>query len=319
VRRVACSEMYSRRPQQPRLAEQIAKLEDMIAMAQNQGYTPFIIADESLQGCALKCLTAANLTNHSTQSVSIRMAAIAKRRKRDFNGMFYGAIASSLQTGTLFTLVFEDDDEGCGLLAKEDDRWFDRQPSTTPPTNPLPEQWKLSHFYRQGTFPLEVLQPMVFNGRLMSKLFLPEQLREDAMGTVQPSDLAAPAAGSPDRQVTEGGEPPNETEETTRPPSAKGMSKADAAQAAAAPTPAGGVGLTRHVFELPDVTDPRTVGLRTVHHIRPTIVSLSCLPSGLSDDEVCGQVVGRFRSHVPMHRTYLILLTHDSTAEPDQY
>merc|ERR1719353_2438187 len=124
--------MYSRRPQQPRLAEQIAKLEDMIAMAQNQGYTPFIIADESLQGCALKCLTTANLTNHSTQSVSIRMAAIAKRRKRDFNGMFYGAIASSLQTGTLFTLVFEDDDEGCGLLAKEDDRWFDRQPSTSP-------------------------------------------------------------------------------------------------------------------------------------------------------------------------------------------
>lgn len=287
-------------------------------MAQNQGYTPFIVADESLQSCALKCLTAANLTNHAKQTVSIRMAAIAKRRKRDFNGMFYGAIASSLQTGSLFTLVFEDDDEGCGLLAKEDDRWFERQPSTTPPTNLLPEQWKLRHFYTPGTFPLEILQPMLFNGRLMSKLFLPEQLREDAMGTGSaPSDLPAPA-GAPSPTV-EGDEPPNETGETTRRPSAKSLSSADAAQSAAAPTPAGGVGLTGHVFELPDVTDPRTVGLRTVHHIRPTIVSLSCLPSGLSDDEVCGRVVERFKSHVPMHRTYLILLTHDSTAEPDQY
>merc|ERR1719272_769640 len=160
---------------------------------------------------------------------------------------------------------------------------------------------------------------MLFNGRLMSKLFLPEQLREDAMGTgPAPNDLPPPAAGAP-TTAAEGEEPPNETEETIRPPSAKGLSNADAAQAAAAPTPSGGVGLTGNVFELSDVTDPRTVGLRTVHHIRPTIVSLSCVPSGLSDDEVCGRVVERFRSHVPMHRTYLILLTHDSTGEPDQY
>jgi len=296
-------------------------------MALNQGYTPFVVTDESLKSSALKCLTAASLTNHAKQSVSIRMAAIAKRRKRDFNGMFYNAIASSLQTGNLFTLVFEDDDQGCGmlstnvmkkLLAKEDDRWFERQPSTTPPTNPLPEQWKLQHFYTPGTFPLEILQPMLFNGRLMSKLFLPEQLREDAMGTgAAPNDLPAPA-GAP-LPVVEGDEPPNETGEITRQPSATGLSSAEAAHSAAAPTPAGGVGLTGHVFELTDVADPRTVGLRTVHHIRPTIVSLSCLPSGLSDDEVCGRVVERFKSHVPMHRTYLILLTHDSTVEPDQY
>lgn len=62
IRRCACSEMYASRPQQPRLAEQVAKLEDSIAMAQNQGYTPFIVADESLKSCALKCLTAASLT-----------------------------------------------------------------------------------------------------------------------------------------------------------------------------------------------------------------------------------------------------------------
>jgi len=208
VRRCACSEMYASRPQQPRLAEQVAKLEESIAMAQNQGYTPFIVADESLESCALKCLTAANLTNHAKQS--------------------------------------------------------------------------------------------------------------DSSGQISaPRDLPAPA-GVPSPAV-EGDEPPNETGETTRPPSAKGLSSAEAAQLAAAPTPAGGVGLTGHVFELPDVTDPRTVGLRTVHHIRPTIVSLSCLPSGLSDDEVCGRVVERFKAHVPMHRTYLILLTHGSTAEPDQY
>merc|ERR1712008_199081 len=97
-----------------------------------------------------------------------------------------------------------------------------------PPTNLLPEQWKLRHFYAPGTFPLEILQPMLFNGRLMSKLFLPEQLREDAMGTgPAPSDLPAPA-GAP-LPAVEGDEPPNETGDTTRPPSAKGLSSAEPA------------------------------------------------------------------------------------------
>jgi len=322
VRRCACGEMYSRSPQQPRLGEQIVRLEEAIAKAQNEGYTPFLVADESLKCCVLKCMTAANLTNHATQSVSIRMAAIAKRRKRDFNGMFYSSIASSLQSGSLFSLVFEDDDEGCGLLAKEDDRWFERQPSTNPPQNPLPEQWKLKHFYTSGTFPLEILQPMLFNGRLMSKLFLPEDLREDSMGmSPTPAELPAPASGGGSPTPGPPGDDeqqPNETE-GSRPSSVKGKYNTEAAQAAAAPTPTltGGVGLTGHVFELPDVTDPRTVGLRTVHHIRPCIVSLSSLPCGLPDDEISVRMVTRFREHIPMQRTCLILLTHDATAECD--
>jgi len=324
VKRCACGEMYARSPQQRVLADQTARLGEAIAAAQKEGSIPFIIADESLKSCALKCLTATNLANHATQSVSIRMAAIAKRRKRDFNGMFHNAIQTSLQTGTLFTLVFEDDDEGCGLLAKEDDRWFDRQPSLTPPANPLPEQWQLLDFYHPNTFPPEILQPMLFNGRLMSKLFLPEHLREDAMGmNPAPADLPAPggapsADAPPTTPPADGGEPGEETE--VRPPSAnKGMSASDAAQAAAVLTPVGGVGLTGHVFELPDVPDPRSVGLRTVHHLRPAIVALSCLPSGIHDDEVSARVVERFKRHVPMHRTMLILMTHDSTTEPEHY
>merc|ERR1711988_117205 len=105
----------------------------------------------SLKQCVLQCLTKANLANHATQSVSVRMAAIAKRRKRDFNGMFYSAVQTSLRTGTLFTLVFEDDDDGCSSLAKEDERWFERQPSCAVPSSPLPQQWQLWHFYHPNT------------------------------------------------------------------------------------------------------------------------------------------------------------------------
>lgn len=316
VKRCSCSEMYARSPQQRILAEQTTRLSESIAAAHNQGYMPFIIADESLQSCALKCLTVANLANHATQSVSVRMAAIAKRRKRDFNGMFYSAIQTSLQSGTLFTLVLEDDDEGCGLLAKEDDRWFDRQPSLTPPTNPLPEEWQLQNFYHPNTFPPEILQPTLFNGRLMSKLFLPEQLREDAMDTNPPlSDLPVPGGSPGPADQIDAAEPSDEADPC--PASSKGMSAADAAQAAAAPTPSGGVGLTGHVFELPDVPEPRSVGLRMVHHLRPVIVALSCVPSSSNDDEVSGLAVERFKRHVPMHRTMLILMTHDGTVEPE--
>lgn len=310
VRRVACGEMYARQPQQPVLGEQIARLEEAISTAQNQGYTPFIVADSSLKCCALKCMSMANLSNHSTQSVSVRLAAIAKRRKRDYNGMFYSAIATSLSEGSLFTVVFEDDDEGCGMLSNDDERWFDRQPSTLPPSAQLPEQWRLKEFYHAGTFPCEILQPMLFNGRLMSKLFLPEDLREDSK-TLDASNLMPPGASDAPAEAAE--EAPAEGEESTAAATPSAEQKCtEAAQAAAAPAPAGGVGLTGHVFELPDVTDPRAVGLRTVHHIRPAIVSLSSVPAGLPDDEVAARVVDRFRAHVPMHRTYLIMLTHDA-------
>lgn len=315
VKRCACGELYARSPQPEVKADQSAKLAEALASAHNQGFIPFIVGDQSLKSCVLKCLTAAKLTDHATQSVSVRMAAIAKRRKRDFNGMMYSAVQTSLLTGTLFTLVFEDDDEGCVMLAKEDDRWFERQPSLNPPTNQLPAEWTLAHFYHPSTFPPEIMQPMLFNGRLMAKLFLPEHLREDSMGlTPTPAELPVAEGSLPAPDASEGAEPGAESE--AQPPSAKGMSADAAAQAAAAPTPAGGVGLTGHVFELPDTPDPRTVGLRLVHHLRPVIVALSCVPSGAQDEDVSAHIVGRFKEHVPMHRTMLIVMTHNST-EPE--
>lgn len=317
VKRCACGEIYARSSQPQMRNEQIQRLTETLASIRSQGYTPFVIGEASLKCSVLQCLTASGLTNHATQSVSIRMAAIAKRRKRDFNGKFHAAIQTSLQTGSMFAIVFEDDDEGCGLLDKEEDRWYDRQPSLTPPSNPLPEEWEFRHFYHPNTFPPEVLQPMLFNGRLMSKLFLPESLREDAIGASSAnSDLAPPSAEqSPAAEGTE------EAAEDAEPAPARqvsgSMSQAEASQRAAAPAPVGCVGLTGHVFELPDVPDPRSVGLRLVHHVRPAIVALSSLASGMKDDEISGQVVDRFKTHVPMQRTMLVLLTHDSTTQPD--
>jgi len=307
VKRCACGEMCARNPQQSVISEQISKLADSIASAQNQGYIPFIMADESLKKGLLECLTVANLTNHATQSVSMRVAAIGKRRKHDFNRMFYNAIQASLRSGSLFTLVFEDDDEGISLLANEDDGWFARQPSLTPATKPLPKDWQFRHYFHPNAFPPELLQPTLFNGRMMSKLFLPDDLHDTSALTGMPAP-AGQGSLAPD------GETPDEAEPV--PASVQGMSAAQAAQAAAALPPVGGLGLTGHVFELPDVSDARSVGLRTIHHLRPAIVALACLPSGLRDDEVSGQVVERFMNHVPMGRTMLILLTHDSTTEP---
>lgn len=312
VKRCACGELASSQPDMK--CQQIDELQKRIFSAQTQGYIPFIIAEDSLKHCALKSLTLANLAVHATQSVSVRMVAIAKRRKQDYNGMLYNAIQKSLLTGTLFTLVFEDDDEGCSLSSKENDRWFDRQPSLAPPTKPLPEQWQLKNFYHPNMLPPEIVNPMLFNGRLMSKLFLPEALRDDNM------DLASPGVERTRRgsQGTDDVEQEKEENaEETEPPPMEGMSPADAAKAAAARAKDGCVGLTGHVFVLPNVSDPRTVGLRMVHHLRPAIVARSCLPAGLSDDEVSARVVARFKAHVPMHRTMLILLTHDSTVEPD--
>merc|ERR1711972_731639 len=152
----------------------------------------------------------------------------------------------------------------------------------------------------------------------MSKLFLPEPLREDskepmphpAEATPTPAEAAPPGDGSTP-------EPTLGTEGEAR--AVEGMSPAEAAKAAAAEGPkTGSVGLTGHVFELPNVSDPRAVGLRMVHHLRPAIVALSSLPAGLNDEAVCERVVERFKSHVPMHRTMLIVLTHDSFLEPDR-
>jgi hypothetical protein len=320
VKRCACSALYNATKGQD-ASSQIDELQKVIFSAQNQGYMPFVIADESLKCSPLKCLAAANLANHSTQSVSIRTASIFKRRNQDYNGMFFSAIQQSILTGTLFCVVFEDDDEGCGLLSKDDGRWFQRQHSIAPATKPVPPQWQFRHFYHANMFPPEILQPMLFNGRLMSKLFLPDTLREDSKEA-----MANPAEVSPVEPAVRGpGElaeptPAQDGEERESEPRAvEVMSSAEAARAAAAEGPkTGSVGLTGHVFELKDIADPRKVGLRVVHHLRPAIVALSGVPSGLNDEAVSETIVDRFKAHVPMHRTMFILLTHDSTVEPDR-
>merc|ERR1712232_896812 len=162
---------------------------------------------------------------------------------------------------------------------------------------------------------------MLFNGRLMSKLFLPDILREDSKeSTAHPAE--APVGERTTRGPGDAAEPTpaQEGEERESEPRAvEGMPAAEAARAAAAEGPkTGSVGLTGHVFELKGIADPRKVGLRLVHHLRPVIVALSGVPSGLNDEAVSEKVVDRFKAHVPMHRTMLILLTHDSTVEQDR-
>mmetsp|Transcript_80870 Transcript_80870/g.140488 ORF Transcript_80870/g.140488 Transcript_80870/m.140488 type:complete len:505 (-) Transcript_80870:73-1587(-) len=291
-------------------AEQIQRLEETLVTTQNEGLVPFVIVDESLRHTtALSCLTSAKLAAHKTQTVSVRLAAIAKRRFRDYQNMFYEAIRKSLQTGSLFVLAFEDDDDGCGMVGQEDDRWFTREPKRGPPSRPLPDEWQLSYFFDPNSFLPEILQPKLFNGRVKAKLFVPEELLEDDRGGVQVlAESATPLqAASPD--VAEGEVAAEEAGDKAK--------SVTAAEDAAAPAPTGAVGPTGHVFKLPGVADPRAVGLRPVHHLRPALLATSSLPASLSNADICSTMVERFSKHIPLHRTAVVVLTHDSIVEPE--
>lgn len=298
-------------------AEQIQRFEETLAMTHSESLVPFIIVDESLRGAsALSCLTSAKIAAHKTQTVSLRLAATAKRRMRDYDNMFYEAIKKSLQTGSLFVLAFEDDDDGCDMMGQEDDRWFTRQPKPGRPHKPLPDEWQLSHFFNPNSFLPEILQPKLFNGRVKAKLFVPEELLEDDRGGVQV--LAESSAATPQAMKSPEAAEPSEAGAAAAAAAAEDVEKArSAAEAAAASAPAGAVGPTGHVFKLPGVADPRVVGLRPVHHLRPALLATSSLPTNVSNAEICSLMVERFSKHVPLHRTAVVVLTHDSTVEPE--
>merc|ERR1712194_377068 len=79
------------------------------------------------------------------------------------------------------------------------------------------------------------------------------------------------------------------------------------ARAAAAPTPAGAMGLTGHVFECSE-KPPAHNGLKQAYCLRPAVVSQAYMPSDLSKDAVRKLVVERLHRHVPLHKTVVLLL-----------
>lgn len=317
VRRVAVGEVFGQGPSEGQTEELLRVLEDI----HRGGLVPFLISEENVAGTALECLTTLGITDCATQCASMRLAAVAKRRLHDHHRSFFRAIKSSLEGGAFFTLVFEDDDEGCEMLDQEQADWYTRRVAADVPTRLIPEDWQLGKLLNSVALPPEVFQPAYFNHRGMARRYLCEADKAELGGLPHPSAATAPGEGegegaeagpegdeaaAGEAEAVEAAEAAGDAEEAVDP--AKQVT-----EAAAAPEAAAKKGLTGHFFDAKGVP-LEAANLQVMHCLRPAVVSLARLQTGLPDDVACKQVVGRFTKHVPLHRTVLVLLCNDVAA-----
>lgn len=315
VRRCAFGEAYADNQRSQVMEEQSQAIESMITSIQHEGLVPLVVAEESLGGPALDCLGRAGLLPDRTlQCASVRLAALAKRRKRDHHRFFHDPILHSLQKGVLFVLVFEDDSDSISLDRDEEQQesWYNQRPQHGDHGGPLPEDWRLAHFFRPSVLPVEVFKPTLFNGRCMSRHFLPEDSVE-AFGTHLPGVVAALPAAIPAPGSAEAAPAPTGNAESEVDRAASEAASA-VAVAAAAKTPDGRLGLSGHFFE-PSGMAPKAAGLQVMHCLRPAIATKAYLPSGLSDAEVRESILQKFHRHVPLHQTVVVLVSKKGVVE----
>ncbi|CAK0872675.1 unnamed protein product, partial [Prorocentrum cordatum] len=307
------------------LLEVSAPLEAAFAEAQAAGLVPFVLADESCEESVLKCFRLSG--SHPDRCVSLREASVARRRKRDFNRLFYDAIQASLRSGSRFVMVLEDDDGG--IDATDVEGWSARTSSRGAPSNVVPEEWKIPSFFDPDAFPIDVFRPQSFNGRNLAKLFLPE---DRALRLLSPGP-EAPRPDTGERPKTEETAPPkakakaeakgrNSTIPSTDPAgdlearlkaaaeekAAAEVAAREVSAAAAAAAPAG-TGLTGHFFGPGLPASPDAAGLRTAYFLRPAVVATARVPGGLGEAEARRLAVERYAAHVPMHCAMVVLLT----------
>lgn len=256
-------------------------LEASIASVQQQSLVPLLIVDDSLESSSLECLSRAGLLpDASSQCASIRLAATAKRRNRGHNRFMCDPIRHSLQRGTLFVLVFEDDAGGLSQSQAGEEEvgsWTSREVVRGDLETLLPEDWRLLHFWHESVLPLEVFHPKLFNSRGVSRLFFPEE------------------TGSFDEEG--------------------GAAKITVANMAAqAPEKGRGLGLTSHTFE-GTKEGLAAAGVPLAHHLRPLVTSTAFFPSGLSNEDVRSLVLQKYLRHLPLHRMVVLLLGSNDVSE----
>lgn len=151
-----------------------AELPEVLAAVHAEGLVPFVVGDSSIAGPLLAWLP--NRTEKSTARV--RDAAVAMRQYRDYGSIFYDAIQAALVSGGLFTVVLEaeEDAPSCAPLAQAASG---EETLAAPAEVPgLPMEWRLSKFYGPLSFPLEIFNVKLFNGRGKTTPFLPKDLQE---------------------------------------------------------------------------------------------------------------------------------------------
>lgn len=327
-------------------------IQTAIAGVLSDGLVPFVVAEESLDASVLEFLMNAYSTD-ARDYVSVRLAAIAKRRERDYHRFFYDAIQNSLRNGTPFIMAFEDDDVGCALVKDEQSDWLARMPCSQAPTSALPDEWRLSEFYDSNVFPMEVFQPALFNGRAKAKLFLPEldphpvpsaspQVDMSASGnsgkgqeSKPPEKDKAPEKGkrsvSKNPQEAKGGKEKRSNSKMPA-PEAPGENAVQEQDLPPPPEPLGAdaeaalralywklhgevaTGPTGRTFRMPG-SGPALAGLQVTHCLRPALAATGSIPAGLSDSEVRAHIVNRFQQHVPLHSTVVVFLCTEAGFE----
>lgn len=289
-------------------------LGSVLVTAINANLTPLVLAEESAPCSALRYfLDSGAVTDPAQMCVSVRHAAIAHRRQRDYKRLFFDAVQSSMLSGSYFALVFEDDDGAKALSDQmEDTEWFHRD-SSSRAMQSLPEEWRLAPFFDDASLPPEILSPLPFNARGRAMRFLPEEVAKSSA----PSQVPLIPDGAPQAQPS-----PDGADEDAAAAAALAVAEAEKAAAAArnlakkaaAPLPpVSNVGPTGHVFEpSPEEADgfhaTSVMGMPLVHQLRPALVATGRLPDGLDEMHVRKWVKDRFCRHVSVHRLAVIIV-----------
>jgi len=144
--------------------------EHMLTSIREDGLVPFVVATT---GSPLEHLGAPVV-------LSVRDAAVLRRRHLDCRRVFYDAIREALLQDKWLAVVF--DDEGAVT----------------------PDEWRLEHFFDPFSFPLDVFNQKLFNGRGTADIFLPEEMRPShanrgpmCPGREAAVDVAEPSTSQP--------------------------------------------------------------------------------------------------------------------------
>jgi len=309
----------------------LKSLADTVAKVLNENFTPLILASESHGSSAVKAFVDSEcVTDPLSQLVSVRLAAVEKRRQRDWKCLFRMALQSSLLAGCSFAIVFEDDEGAASLkddvlavrrdsnhswMQKQQASWINRQPSIDGiPT--LPEGWRLSSFFDDSAMPAELLCPVIFNARGKSRRFLPDQV---AAATAPVEVPMAPTEGTEQPAVEEGDGADADAADAAAAEAqqAAAVAREMAKKAAAQMAPGSVVGPTGHTFELsPEeaegpLDNSTVLGMPMTHQLRPVLIATGRVPDGLDEAQVTKFVKERFSRHMPVHRLAVLVLCNE--------
>jgi hypothetical protein len=146
----------------------------------DQNLVPFLIRDTSFNQ-DLTPLDWIRSPKGEESECILKMQYLAQmlRRKQNFIGHIYDRLQKGILAGCAVPLVFDDNGPG----------------------EPMPEEWRLHHFYDDFSAPREMFNPRLFHGRGFVEFFLPEEAQEKSVFSTSP--LAPPAPAKLDGDVQE--------------------------------------------------------------------------------------------------------------------